>query len=1159
MTNTSLQLPKTTTARLVQFQRQVRRIKLAEATLAAVFGLVLSYVIVFVLDRFFDTPAILRGGLLLLGSIGLGVIFPLMCHRWVWKTRQMEQVARLLKHKFPGLGDQLLGVVELARDPEQAGHSLALTKAAIAHVDGLVRDRDFSSAVPHPRHQIWSLTTAVPMTLALVFLLVVPAAGLNAFQRWLAPWSHIDRYTFAQIEDLPANIIVPHGEDFALNTSLKKETAWSPPTGSATINHIRTEQAALHDSQYDFPIPGQTTAASIDLRIGDVRKTITIQPEPRPELIGLQATIVLPSYLQRTNPLIKDARSGSLSVVKGATAQIHADISRELTTGTVTLKAQAQNAVASDLPDENRSSASAAQVPHRSTATGQATATRIQDSVIASSAVSIEESLLMDISWRDHLGLTSQQPFRLKLNMIEDLPPAISCQQQEPQQVILSTDVITFELSAADDFGVKQMGLSWQGMLDAQESPETGYQVQAGQKVAAGGGADREKVQATVTFCADSDGVVPQLLELRAWAEDFYPDRERIYSPSYVLHVMRPSEHAIWISSQLRRWASQAEDVYEEEMRLHATNRELRSAGIHQLGQPDLQQTVAQQIAAERANAARLGNITSQGRALIQQAMRNQEMQAQHLETWAAALLNLEKMSQQQMPSVADLLNSAAAASIKAAAAEASSQQQNDLSKQSPTVGNNRSTMQGQGSKDGQANTNEDDAEDKNQQQAPRIEDVESGFNQPNSEDPEEKTEDAADGKKKKSGPGRLTLPETVLQGGPKAPPSGKKPLPQQEAEEDLEEAVSIQESLLLEFERIRDDLQSIMDELENSTFVKRLKAASRRQLEIAYDLNRSLANSFGIDYRQLDDRRSGLLNTIAQRERDQSQALWNIQSDMEAYMTRMPDPASLRIIDEMKDMTAVRKIEHIAERVQENMTGEAISRAEYWADVLDRWAEELVPVPAENEGDKSKDQSKAQGSLPPAIVLEIMRVLEGEIDLREETRSLEQAREAIVIDDYSAKALQQANTQKSLVERTVQVMNDIRALPEGGEAFENELAILSEARDAMTDAQTILTIPNTGPDVIAAETHAIECLLQAKRSQPNDSSGKATGAQAGFGSDGNTEQAALALMGSSADTKAKIQQRGVNQATGNAENALPEEFRDGLDAFFNAVEQGQQ
>ena len=47
--------------------------------------------------------------------------------------------------------------------------------------------------------------------------------------------------------------------------------------------------------------------------------------------------------------------------------------------------------------------------------------------------------------------------------------------------------------------------------------------------------------------------------------------------------------------------------------------------------------------------------------------------------------------------------------------------------------------------------------------------------------------------------------------------------------------------------------------------------------------------------------------------------------------------------------------------------------------------------------------------------------------------------------------------------------------------------------------------------------------------------------------------------MGSSADTKAKIQQRGVNQATGNAENALPEEFRDGLDAFFNAVEQGQQ
>ena len=1145
MTNTLLQLPETTTAQLLQFQRRVRLIKLAEAVLGAVFGLVLSYVFVFVLDRFFDTPGSVRGVILLVGSLGLAVFFPLMFHRWVWQTRQMEQVARLLKYRFPGLGDQLLGVVELTRDTNQPGNSMALARAAIGHVDSLVRERDFSDAVPHPRHRFWTMTTAIPLTLSVLAMLVVPAAGFNALKRWIAPWSQTDRYTFAQIEDLSPKLVVPHGEDFSLTARLKPETAWSPKMASASINHQRNEQTSLNDTHYDFLIPGQTTPARIDLRIGDVRESLTVQPETRPELTSLEAAITLPAYLQRTTQVIKDARSGSVSVVHGAVAEVQAQVSRELAEAEVTLQRPARNSV----EDQN----AGIQI------TDTKSSARVDNSAIIVSAVRVDESLMMDINWKDKLGLSSREPFRLKLNMIEDLPPAISCQQQEPQQVVLSTDVITFELSSVDDFGVKQMGLSWQGMLDAQESPETGYQVQMGQKVAAGGGPDREKVQAMVTFCADTDGVVPQLLELRAWAEDFHPDHERTYSPSYVLQVMRPNEHAIWVSNQLRRWASQADDVYEEEMRLHATNRDLRSVAINQLGQPEMQQTIAQQIAAERANAARLGSITDQGRILIQQAMRNQEMQAQHLETWASALLNLEKMSQQQMPSIADLLNEAANSSMKASAAIAG-EQSDEKSRDPMTVGNNRSTMQGQ-PKQG-VEQSEEEAEDDGKPKAPKIEDVESGFNKPAEEDPQDEEEGKKDGSKKKSNPGRLTLPETVLQGDPKNPQKGdkEKSSDEEEAEETLEEAVEIQESLLLEFEKIRDDLQSIMDDLENSTFVKRLKSASRRQLEIAHDLNRSLMQSFGVDYRQLDEQRTEMLSTIAKREVDQSQFIWNIQSDMEAYMSRVPDPVSLRIIEEMKDTAVVTRVEGIGERIRENMAGESISRAEFWADVLDRWAEELVPIPEESEGkkEKDKDKDKPKGSLPPAIVLEIMRVLESEIDLREETRSLEQSREAIVVDEYTVRAVQQAATQKSLVERTIQVMSDIRDLPEGGEAFENELDMLSAARDAMMDAQTILTIPNTGPDAIAAETEAIESLLRARRSQPNDSSGKSSGAQAGLGSEGSTEQAALALMGSTSDSNAKIQQRGVNQATGNSENTLPEEYREGLDAFFNAVEGGR-
>jgi len=62
--------------KLKKFQRKVWIIKLTEGLLAAVFGLLVSYLLVFVLDRFFDTPAVIRTAILIGGVLGLGVWFP---------------------------------------------------------------------------------------------------------------------------------------------------------------------------------------------------------------------------------------------------------------------------------------------------------------------------------------------------------------------------------------------------------------------------------------------------------------------------------------------------------------------------------------------------------------------------------------------------------------------------------------------------------------------------------------------------------------------------------------------------------------------------------------------------------------------------------------------------------------------------------------------------------------------------------------------------------------------------------------------------------------------------------------------------------------------------------------------------------------------------
>ena len=57
---TDILLPPRMQTALEQYRQRVWMIKLAEAALAALFGLSLSYLLVFGLDRLFDTPSLLR-------------------------------------------------------------------------------------------------------------------------------------------------------------------------------------------------------------------------------------------------------------------------------------------------------------------------------------------------------------------------------------------------------------------------------------------------------------------------------------------------------------------------------------------------------------------------------------------------------------------------------------------------------------------------------------------------------------------------------------------------------------------------------------------------------------------------------------------------------------------------------------------------------------------------------------------------------------------------------------------------------------------------------------------------------------------------------------------------------------------------------------------
>jgi hypothetical protein len=191
---------------------------------------------------------------------------------------------------------------------------------------------------------------------------------------------------------------------------------------------------------------------------------------------------------------------------------------------------------------------------------------------------------------------------------------------------------------------------------------------------------------------------------------------------------------------------------------------------------------------------------------------------------------------------------------------------------------------------------------------------------------------------------------------------------------------------------------------------------------------------------------------------------------------------------------------------------------------------------------------------LPPSIVLEVLQILEAEVNLREDTRVAEQAKAALLKPRVAELATALSRTQDVLRQRVDKVTDRIRKLPEGEALFAREIALLRAVSQVMDDATGILARPETGRPAIAAETEAIELLLQSHRFGRSGGGGGGPGGGGG----GTTNDSALSLVGRGVNDKEVRQATGAAQSTGETGSTLPEEFRRGLDAYFNRLERAR-
>ena len=1130
----TVNLPPRMKAALEQYQKRVWTIKLAEGVLAAIFGILVSYIIVFCLDRVFDTPVLLRVLILVVGMVGMIFLLPMKYYHWVWKHRQLDGVARLLQQKFPRFGDHVLGIVELARNREDQLSSPTLVEAAMRQVDDEVARHNLAEAVPNPRHRRWACATVLPLTLVAIGAVVIPATSWNTFARWLTPWRDVARYTFAQLEGESGLRVVPYAEPFDVEARLKDNSPWKPESGEARYANQVPVVATRDEATYRFQLPPQTRDGRLTLRVGDARRSIPIEPKLRPALTKLIAEVELPTYLQRREPLVEDVRGGTLSLLKGSTAVLEATATRELAEATL----------------NNR--------PQRVTGTLVTT-----EPISVVGEVSNPDTLLQ-LAWRDRFGLAAREPQVIQLEVREDAAPTVSFNKLQNNRVVLSSEVLTFEIQATDDFGVKRVGLEWEGIGNPIHNPEP----TSGEKTVSSGTPTTDSMTVAATFSAVrafsiSNGVRPQSLRLRAFAEDYYPDRERVRSPDLVIHVLTPAEHFKWLVGQMELWMGAAQEVHDKELQLHETNRELRDLSPEALDDPAQRRKLQNQAAAERANAARLDSLIELGTELVQEATKNEEFDPNQLESWAEILKKLEEISGQRMPSVADLLARAAEApglnsgqSISNRQSAISSQQENrnDVPDNRMLTETESDPVEKYGPESKTPPEGLDEVpEDPNIPGAgvnvnrskqpegtpgyipanptPRVLDVESGFNE---------EEEAGQAPQVVGG---LGIPTTTLRGSGRKNDEDEESSAPQTAELVLE-AVKEQQELLDAFAELAEKMNKLLTGFENSTFVKRLKAASRRQIDIAVDLNN--LDGFGQEASDAVEDASDR-ERLAVKEVTEAKVASTLLQDMVAYADRRPSEGFSRVLSEMQDAIVSDQMQDIAEAiVKDNFIGESTIEAEFWADTLDRWAEQLVPPLPEGEPPGEMGLVELP-NLPPEIVVEVMRIINREIQLREETRELEQAKEALTADEYRERSIALYDTQITLTEDTREVEAQISLLPDAHERFiQNQLAKVAQAAEVMEEVEDILAEPDTGPRAIAAITEVIEILLQTGRVPNAPMITTAPPATA----------SALMLLGIGDDTgRASIENRSPRQATGKTGRVLPEEFRQGLDAYFNALE----
>lgn len=618
----SITLPESLVTQLRGYETRLRRLETLAAVAGGIVGLFATFVLLFVLDRFVDTPRWARAILTLSGGALVAWFAQGWAAHWLWNRRGPAELAKLLQRHFKSLGDRLQGVIELTETRSLAANvSPALMRAAIRQVAEESGRFDFANAVPVRPARRWALAAIVLAALTAAPFVFAPQAALNALARWLQPWAPIERYTFASIDDLPAELVVAHGEAFEIACGLKEDSVWRPQNAKARLNAAETVAKLDKDGRVVFRIAGQTQNGQLALRIGDATRDIGIRPLHRPEMKELAARVEMPGYLGY--PATKVAIQGSRAeFLEGSSVRFAGKTSRALQSAT--MKHGDTDPVA-DLEGETF-----------------VTPARPVGELVGDAI----------FRWADKHGLTPTQPYTVQVSTVKDGEPRVDLQGVEQSIAILPNEVLKLNFTASDDYGLKSAWLGWTVRSMGEKKDDLGK----GEAARTAGGQTKKELAVPTEFSPAWQNIpVDSVVELAAYAVDFLPDRKPVQSWKHTIYVLSPAKHAEHIRERMDEVLKQLDERIRDEERQLEETKALAEAKPDKPSEKSGEE-IKKAEASERANQAALEKMTAEMSEVMKDALRNKDVPESTLAEWQKLKEEIEKKASPPMEKAAEAL-----------------------------------------------------------------------------------------------------------------------------------------------------------------------------------------------------------------------------------------------------------------------------------------------------------------------------------------------------------------------------------------------------------------------------------------------------------------------------------------------------------------------